>query len=79
MDDDKQMLYGRCRIIKDWLYWDYSIHSEESQIARQGRAFTYPFEFELHETSKSAKFSSTSELPYYKTTLSNCTCFDVFL
>lgn len=74
MDNNK--LYGRCYIIKNWSDWDYSIHCDNPQIDRQGRATTYPFTFKVNKTSKSARFSSTSELPYYDTTLSNCDCMD---
>lgn len=74
MDNDR--IYGRCHIIKDWSDWDYSIHCDKSQTDRQGRAITYPFTFEINKHSQSARFSSTSELPYYDTTLSSCTCTD---
>ena len=74
MDNDR--LYGRCRIIKDWSDWDCSVHCDKSQTDRQGRAITYPFTFKINKRSKSARFSSTSELPYYDTTLSSCTCMD---
>lgn len=76
MDNSKEKIYGRCRIIKNWADWDDSVHCDKSQIDRQGRAFTYPFTFEIDEKTKSARFSSTSILPYYDTTLSSCTCFD---
>lgn len=74
MDNDR--LYGRCHIIKDWSDWDCSVHCDKSQTDRQGRAITYPFTFKINKRSKSARFSSTSELPYYDTTLSSCTCMD---
>ena len=74
MDNDR--LYGRCHIIKDWSDWDYSIYCDKSQTDRQGRAITYPFTFKINKHSQSARFSSTSELPYYDTTLSSCTCMD---
>lgn len=74
MDNDR--LYGRCHIIKDWSDWDYSIHCDKSQTDRQGRSITYPFTFKINKYSQSARFSSTSELPYYDTTLSSCTCMD---
>lgn len=73
---DNSELYGRCQILKDWPDWDYSIHCEKPQIDRQERANTYPFTFVLFEETESARFSSTSELPYYDTTLSSCTCMD---
>ena len=69
-------LYGRCHILKSWTDWDYSVHTDESQINRQGRAITYPFTFKINRKTKTARFSSTSELPYYETTLSTCTCYD---
>jgi hypothetical protein len=37
---------------------------------------TYPFEFNINEGNKTARFSSTSELPHYDTSLSYCDCFD---
>ena len=74
MDNDR--LYGRCHIIKDWSDWDYSVHCDKPQTDRQGRAITYPFTFKINKRSNSARFSSTSELPYYDTTLSSCTCMD---
>lgn len=74
MDNDK--IYGRCRIIKDWLDWDYSVHCDKAQIDRQSRAIHYPFTFKIKKRSKTATFSSTSILPYYDTTLSSCTCMD---
>jgi len=70
------MDYGRCRIIQEWSNWDYLIHTDEAQISRQGRAITYPFDFEINKKNKTARFSSSSELPYYDTTLSSCDCFD---
>lgn len=76
MDNMKQNTYGRCHIIKDWDDWDVSIHSDKAQTDRQGRAMTYPFTFQIDKNSQSARFSSTTDLPYYDTTLSNCTCYD---
>lgn len=76
MDNSKEMLYGRCRILSDWSAWDYSIHCDKSQTDRQGRAMTYPFTFSVDKKTKTARFSSTSILPYYDTTLSSCTCAD---
>lgn len=70
------MDFGRCRILKDWPDWDYSIHANEEQIARQGRAMTYPLSFEINEKRKIARFSSSSDLPYYSTTLAECNCND---
>jgi transcriptional antiterminator Rof (Rho-off) len=70
------MVYGRCRIIHEWLDWDYSIHNSEAQIGRQGRSMTYPFDFEINVKSKTARFSSTSDLPYYDTSLRDCDCYD---
>lgn len=76
MNNSKKLLFGRCHIINDWLVWDYSIHCDESQTDRQGRAMTYPFTFSIDRSSKTAQFSSTSILPYYDTDLSSCTCAD---
>lgn len=70
------MDYGRCHILKNWSDWDVSIHTDEAQIARQGRAMTYPFDFEVNRDTKTARFSSTSILPYYNTSLTNCDCLD---
>lgn len=37
---------------------------------------TYPFSFEINEETQTARFSSTSELPYYDTSLKTCNCGD---
>lgn len=76
MDNAKQSVFGRCRIIKNWIDWDYSLHSDNPQIERQGRSMTYPFTFEIDKQAQAARFSSTSIHPYYDTTLSSCTCDD---
>lgn len=73
---ENRTLYGRCHVIKDWSDWEYSLHSDDSQIVRQGRAMTYPFTFRVNRNDQTARFSSTSQLPYYDTTLSSCTCGD---
>lgn len=70
------MISGRCRFLKEWSEWDVSVHSDDAQISRQGRAMTYPFMFDIDETAKTARFSSTSDLPYYDTSLSQCNCYD---
>lgn len=70
------MTYGRCNLLKPWPDWDLSVHTEQPQIDRQGRAMTYPFTFRTNRATKTARFSSTSVLPYYDTSLSSCTCFD---
>jgi len=70
------MEYGRCHILNDWPDWDYEIHAQKEQIARQGRAMNYPFSFEIDKKNKTARFSSTSELPYYETSLTSCNCGD---
>lgn len=67
---------GRCRFIKDWPDWEPSIHADEAQISRQGRAMTYPFSFDIDKESQTARFSSTSDLPYYDTSLNKCNCGD---
>lgn len=69
-------LYGRCHLLTPWTDWDVSIHEDPAQISRQGRSMTYPFDFEIDESALTARFSSTSDLPYYDTTLSSCTCYD---
>ena len=76
MDNSKEMIYGRCHIIKEWSDWEYSTHCDKSQIDRQGRAMTYPFTFKINKDTETARFSSTSILPYYDTALSSCTCGD---
>lgn len=70
------MQSGRCNFLKKWDNWDISIHEDEAQIARQGKALSYPFDFKIDETAETARFSSTSDLPYYETTLTECTCYD---
>lgn len=37
---------------------------------------TYPFTFEVDSVAQTARFSSTTDLPYYDTSLSQCTCYD---
>lgn len=37
---------------------------------------TYPFSFEIDYDCKTGTFSSTSDLPFYSTTLSKCNCHD---
>ncbi len=70
------MDYGRCRILQEWSEWDVSIHDDAAQIERQGKAMYYPFTFKVDEEKKTARFSSTSDLPYYDTSLSRCDCLD---
>ena len=70
------MIYGRCKFLKDWNDWDKDIHNEKDQIKRQGYAITYPFTFKIDKENQTGRFSSTSFLPYYDTTLTNCTCDD---
>lgn len=70
------MTYGRCHFLKDWSDWEVSVHSDDAQISRQGRAMTYPFMFDIDTNTKTARFSSTSDLPYYDTSLSQCNCYD---
>jgi len=70
------MVFGRCRFIKDWPEWETSVHEDESQFRRQGRAMTYPFEFKVKKTYKVAVFTSEDLLRLYQTTLSDCTCGD---
>lgn len=67
---------GRCYFLKEWPEWDLRCHEDQVGIQRQGRAMTYPFSFEIDYDAKTGFFSSTSDLPFYKTTLSNCTCYD---
>ena len=69
-------IYGRCHFLKEWLFWDVSIHAGQAQIERQGRAMTYPFSFKINRSAQAGTFSSTSDLPFYSTTLSECNCYD---
>lgn len=69
--------HGRCHILKDWPEWDPSVHESEEQIVRQGRAKTYDFDYvQIDEAYCLGKFSSTSDLPFYIATLSQCDCYD---
>lgn len=70
------MISGRCRFLKEWAAWESSIHNDDAQISRQGRAMTYPLSFDIDTTAKTAHFSSSSDLPYYDTSLSQCNCYD---
>lgn len=70
------MISGRCEFKKEWNDWDIDIHKEKEQINRQGRSMTYPFSFKINKRLQTAKFSSTTDLPYYKTSLKECTCYD---
>lgn len=74
MENDK--IYGRCHLFEDWPDWDVHIHEDPLQIAREGRAMTYPFDFEIDYDNATGTFSSTTDLPFYTTTLSTCTCYD---
>lgn len=65
---------GRCKFLKEWVDWPLEVHEEERLIDRQGRAMTYPFDFTINKKSHSGHFSSTTEVPFYKTTLHSCTC-----
>ena len=64
-------IYGRCHFLKEWLFWDVSIHAGQAQIERQGRAMTYPFSFKINRSAQAGTFSSTSDLPFYSTTCPN--------
>ena len=68
--------FGRVHIIKEWNCWDNSVHCDEKQIERQGRSIHYPFTFKIDSKNNCGIFSSTSDMDYYETTLSNCTCYD---
>lgn len=68
--------FGRVRLLKEWNDWDSKIHCDEKQVERQGRAMHYPFIFEINKIEMTAKFSSTTDLPYYDTSLSTCNCYD---
>lgn len=37
---------------------------------------TYPFSFKINRAKNTGTFSSTSDLPFYSTTLSSCNCYD---
>lgn len=69
-------IYGRCRFLKDWPSWDATTHEDHAQIQRQGWAMTYPFSFEIDRNNSIGTFSSTSDIPFYSTTLSTCDCYD---
>ena len=71
-----KLIKGRCKFLKDWPNWDINIHEQEAQIERQGRSIHYPFTFTINEVEEVGRFSSTSVLPYYDTSLSSCTCVD---
>lgn len=58
------MVSGRCHFLKEWPEWDMTIHGDDAQIGRQGRAMTYPFTFDVDSAAQTARFSSTSDLPY---------------
>lgn len=70
------MIFGRCKILKEWGSWENEVHIDEAQIARQGRAMNYNFEFKVDKTTQTATFSSTTDIPYYTTSLSECNCYD---
>ena len=70
------MIKGRVKFIDKWPDWDDSLHEDEKQIERQGRAMTYPFTFEIDKDNRCGKFSSTTDVPYYETHLDSCTCND---
>lgn len=70
------MTSGRCKFLKEWPEWDKAIHGDAAQIERQGRAMTYHFGFDVNGITETARFTSTSDLPYYDTSLSQCTCHD---
>lgn len=75
------MLYGRCKILKDWNGWDNEIHTDEKQVSRQSLAINYGFEFEIDEATQTATFTSIAGAPFsdvdsYNTSLSECTCND---
>ncbi|MFQ9567866.1 MAG: SWIM zinc finger family protein [Roseburia inulinivorans] len=76
MKNSYDLTYGRCHILSEWPDWDYSIHCDHKQVDRQERSENYPFKFQIDKFHKIGVFSSTSELPFYVTTLSNCTCAD---
>lgn len=68
--------FGRVRLLKDWNFWDNSVHCEQPQIERQARCLYYPFTFEINKENGTGIFSSTTDIPFYNTTLSNCDCYD---
>lgn len=71
-----EQIHGKCKLLSEWSDWDPAIHDREDQIDRQRRSQTYPFLFDIVHGEKMGIFSSTSDLPYYETTLSHCTCYD---
>ena len=70
------MTKGRCNFLKEWNDWDLEVHEDPAQIDRQGRAMTYPFTFRIFKRKMMGRFSSTTDLPYYDTSLTECTCYD---
>ena len=70
------MITGNCRILRPWPDWNTEIHAEPAQLSRQRRAMNYPFTFRVNHKACTARFSSTSDLPYYDTSLSQCSCYD---
>lgn len=49
---ENEKIIGRCKFLKPWPDWDESIHADEAQISRQGRAMTYPFDFKISKRKK---------------------------
>lgn len=71
------MLSGRCKFEKEWNDWDISVHEDKAQIERQGKAMTYlMYIIKMNRKQKTARFSSSTDLPYYETSLKECTCYD---
>lgn len=73
---EKEKYIGRCRFLRPWPEWDEHIHADDAQISRQSRSMSYPFNFKINKSKKTGTFSSTSDLPFYTTTLSECNCYD---
>lgn len=69
------MNYGRCEFLKEWSNWDSSVHENEDQIIRQGRAKRDFFNFALNKDNETARFQGNKN-PYYDTSLKSCTCPD---
>lgn len=57
------MISGRCNFLKKWPEWDASVHNDDSQISRQGRAMTYPFTFEVDPATETARFPARPTCP----------------
>lgn len=70
------MVYGRCKLLKDWNFWDNDVHADKEQIVRQARAANFKAEYEVDFESQTGVFASTMYIGFYDTSLSECSCWD---